>query len=232
MRNIVGQLCLASFVAYRYPTRDDENMTQGRIKDAGAQLVLPVRGKGSAAPRERGKQPATIRSSPQPSSSMSEDVGFLPPSPFRALPTPEPTPSLHSQSSATSFVEDSSIQHLRRYAKLITQSAFPVKHANVHGHWLRGANPANYSWEAAEEAFLRDDEEPLEARSKRQKRQTKLQKRPEESTAELLSRPIIERLGGSQNDQRENTLGSSQAQEFRGVASPGKIKIPRLPGFK
>lgn len=226
-KNMLGQVLLASYVVRPDSTEENEYAAQDEPTAAGAQFILPVRGRDSARNLEKGKQPAARSSSPLASSQLSEDVGFLPPSPLRPLPTPEPTPSLRSQSSISSLAGDPASRRLQTYTDLALQPALPVKLSNNLGHWPLGTDPANYDWEAAQQAFASDDEGEVEARTKQRKRAKKHQKRQREPTVGPSSQPTPKRHGSSQPQQvAESTQGSSQATDTMVIASqvePGRF---------
>jgi len=228
LRNIAGQLCLTSYVARQDLAGHGGYTVPDKASATGGQFILPVRGRASAASVSKGKQPAARSQSPGASSQLSDDVGFLSSSPLRALPTPEPTPSLRSQSSISSLAGDSASQRLQGYASLAPQPALPIKLLNsILGHWQVGTDPEGYDWEAAEQAFASEDEEEMEARAEERKRAAKHLKRQRDPTVGPSSQPKPKRLGGSQPQQgQEDTQGSSQATESMAVASqvePGRF---------
>ena len=212
LRHTSSQVLLASYAARQELSKQDENPTQDETSVAGTELILPVRGRVPASVSEERKRPAAGRSSSRVASSqLSEDGGFLPSSPIRALPTPEPTPSLRSQSSHSSVVEeDGASQRLRKYVRLKSQPALPSRlSANVLGHWQEGLDPSKYDWEAAQQAFANEDEEEPKANTKEAKSR---QKRQRKQTFGPSSQPSPKRLNGSQPEQIQvNMQGSGQA---------------------
>lgn len=252
LRDIAAEICLASHALYLGPglVASEEN-TEGVSTGVGPRFDLPMRRRPSAASLGKGKEKELERSSPAlPSSQVSEDVGFLPPSPFQALPTPEPTPSLHSRSSVSSFAgsEAAASQRLQAFAKITPQPSLPSKMSNLLGQWQLGADPAFYNWEAAQQTADSEDESENQSRAKQRQRQRndKRRKRHKEHTVGPSSQPSPKRLGGSQpqlakdtqeDSQRiESLVTNSQVEPGRFGGRPTKVKKSkgknRPAGFK
>jgi len=248
LRNTAAQICL-SIHAVTYGSRiaDEEQHGADPASCIGEQLSLPVRRRVSITKMIKDKEPAARSSSPLASSQISEDVGFLPPAPLGALPTPEPTPSLHSRSSISSMKasEDPASLRLKVYAPLAPQPALPTKLSNYLGHWGIGAAPDHEDWETAQQTFASDDEDEVDAgeRVKQWERAQKRLKRRRELTIGPSSQPEPKKIGGSQPQRiKEDTQGSSQATPAIATASqmepgrfggrPGKAKKKKASGVR
>ncbi|KAK3170886.1 hypothetical protein OEA41_002970 [Lepraria neglecta] len=238
LRDLTAKICLASYEMRVVRETDlDEEAPPGDGTGAGAEFVLPVRRRVSATSLRKGKELVARSSSPLASSQISQDVGFLPSSPLRALPTPEPTPSLRSKSSASSLAaaEDPASLRLKAYASLAPQPALPIKMSNLLNHWEVGADPANYDWEAAQQAFNDEDESENEARAKQRQRSERRRKRQRQETIGASSQPPPKRLGGSQPQVAQETQGSSQPADSMAIASqiePGRFRVRAKPKKK
>lgn len=246
LRNTAAHICLSSHaVTFDSKIANEEEPNKTPASCIGAQLSLPVRRRVSTTRISNGKEPAARSSSPFTSSQISEDVGFLPPSSLGALPTPEPTPSLHSRSSISSLKasEDPASLRLRAYAPLAPQPALPTKLSNYLGHWGTVAAPDSDDWQIAQETFASDDEDENGERVKQWKRAQKQLKRRREPTVGPSSQPQPKRIGGSQPPQIQgDTQGSSQATPAIATASqtepgrfggrPGKTKRKKASGVR
>lgn len=155
-RSITAQLCLAS---YQYPF-DTARFGNGFISVESVDhrdLVLPLRGKGSDTARYQ-EENQRVRGIP-PSLVMNLDMGGLggpvgigfPPR--RALPTPEPTPSLGSRSSFLSAnqTESAASQRLGRLTRILPRSYSTDPPSRIVELWNEGANPWDYVWNRAEQ---------------------------------------------------------------------------------
>ena len=228
LRNLAGQLCLASYAMIPDSAEENENEWPDKPSTT-ATFTLPVRRRASVPNIKKSKEAEFKSSPPMTSSQIFADVGFLPSSPLRAPSTPGLAPSLPPQSPATSFAEDPASQRLRAYAALPLQSALPIKLSNLLDHWQVGVDPASYSWEAAQQAFASDDEEEeeLEAHAKKRERAEKLRKRRRELEHGPSSQRPPKRVGGSQPQEiHTDVLASSQATESMVTASqaePGRF---------
>ena len=235
LRDLAGQISLASH-AMRIDsgTTGNEEKDQTESLETGAQFVLPVRRRASATSSGKGKERSYAVSSPAAGSlPMSEDAGFMPSSAVADLPTPEPTPSLRSGSSAASFAgsEDPASQRLRTYADLTPQPALPTKLSNLLGHWQVGMDPTDFDWEATQQATITQGESQKESQRRQRQRAETRGKRPRESTVGPSSQPTPKRLGGSQPQQGQHTRdtqGSSQQTE--GVVAMSQIEPGKFGG--
>ena len=256
LRDLACRICLASHaIRVDSGTKAKEGNDQQNSSDAGARFVLPVRRRTSVTSLGKGKGKSrsdALSSSPPASSQISEDAGFMNSSAFEALPTPEATPSLRSRSSVSSFTgsEDPASHRLRAYTSLAPQPALPAKISNLLDHWQLGVDPAQYDWEAAQQADATDDGIEDESRRKQRQRQEKKLKRQRENTVGPSSQRTPKRLGDSQPQQGQDaqaTQGSSQQTEKAVTMSqvqPGKfggrhaktkkprVLKPRPAGFK
>lgn len=251
LRNTAARIILSNYaVSFGPKLADDQQAGDTPASSLGAQFSLPVRRRSSMSNLSKGKKAAARSSSPFLSSQVSEDAGFLPPPTRGALPTPEPTPSLHSRSSISSLTasEDASSIYLRAFTSIKPQPALSMNHSNCLGHWGTVANPDDYNWEATQQLFASDDEDQAEERVKQWERAQKRQKRRRGTTDGSSSQPQPRKFGGSQPPQlHDDPQGSSQATPALGTASqvePGrfggrygpkkkkKVMAPRAAGFK
>ena len=247
LRNLAAHISLAGYgmrVVKEIDLRREAPPVDATV--AGAEFLLPIRRMVSATSLKKGKEPAGRSSSPLASSQIPLDVGFRPSSPFRTLPTPQPTPSLRSKSSASSLAaaEDPASARLKAYASLAPQPALPNKMSNLLDHWEVGVDPTNYNWEAAQQAFKDEDEIENEAQAKQRQRAERRRKRQRQDTFGVSSQPPSKRLGGSQPQLAQETQFSSQPTESMVIASqiepgpfggrlakPKKKKKQRAHGF-
>ena len=222
LRNLAANISLAGYGMRVVKEVDlSEEAPPGDATVAGAKFVLPIRRMVSASSLKKGKEPAARSSSPLASSQIPLDVGFRPSSPFRTLPTPEPTPSLRSKSSASSLAaaEDPASARLKAYASLAPQPALPIKMSNLLDHWEVGVDPTNYNWEAAQQAFNDEDQIENEAQAEQRQRAQRRRKRQRQDTFGASSQPPSKRLGGSQPQLAQETQFSSQPTESMIIAS-------------
>ncbi len=151
-RSITAQLCLAS---YQYPF----DTARFGVKSVSVQsvdttdFVLPLRRKSSATAlsqkkteRVRGTTPSPVRNLNMGGLGGLVAIGS---SPRRALPTPEPTPSLGSPSafSSTNQAESAASRRLGRLTKIMPQSYSTDTPSRLLEHWTEGANPWDYDWD-------------------------------------------------------------------------------------
>ncbi|KAL2041108.1 hypothetical protein N7G274_006052 [Stereocaulon virgatum] len=219
LRNLAANISLAGYGMRVVKEIDlSEEAPPG---DATIEFVLPIRRMVSATSVKKGKEPAAMSSSQLATSQIPLDYGFQPSSPFRALPTPEPTPSLRSKSSASSLApaEDPASARLKAYVSLAPQPALPIKMSNLLNHWEVGVDPTNYNWEAAQQAFNDEDESEDEAQAKQRQRAERRRKRHRQDTFGASSQPPSKRLGGSQPQLTQETQFNSQQTESMVIAS-------------
>lgn len=261
IREIAAQICLASYGLQLNVVPNTEEETVGdEATLLEEQLVLPVRRKISLTNMtQKGKEKARTRSSSPivTSSQLSQDAGFTQPRlPLGALPTPEPTPSLHSRSSRSSFLdsEDPSSLRLRALATLTPQPSLPPSLSNILTHWTQYTSPETYDWETDQAALVTTSDGEKEgtrndSQAKKRRRLEK-RKRQREMTIGSSSQPASTRPWGSQAEAGSVTAthqgGSTQAtedsvvpvmtQEERAVfgARKGKkgAKKGKRPGFR
>ena len=240
LRNAAAQMCLESYGIRPNSTTQDDNDKQEEAFEPGAEFTLPVRRRASFLKVKKSKEPEARSSSPTATLQDPRDDEY------RALPTPEPTPSLHSQASVSSMVDDPASQRLQAYANPAQQPDLPVKLSKTLDQWRVGADPMSYHWEATEQAFASDDEEEISNRAKERERAEKRQKRRREPTLGASSQPQPFRLGDSQppvvtqgsSSQMTDAVMHSQPQAGRLGGSLGKAtkkakppKLPKRPGF-
>jgi len=194
LREIAVQIFLASYGIQSEPgPTQDEN---DPLTEQGL-FTLPVRRKSSFSSLiKRGKErEAPSRSSlPQVSSQVSQDAGFTqsnPQPPPGTPPIPDPTPSLYSNSSASSLPrsEDPASQRLRTLATLTPQTFLPRSMQNILSHWTVGTNPDAYSWEAKQAAPETESTE-TEAQTKKGRKLEKQLKRKRQNTMPSSSQSV------------------------------------------
>ncbi|KAK4693750.1 RNA polymerase I-specific transcription initiation factor RRN6, partial [Lecanoromycetidae sp. Uapishka_2] len=195
-------------------------------KFANLQFALPVRRKVSASNLGKSRESTARSSSPLASSQISEDVGFMPSFQPAALPTPELTPSPHSQNSASSLQasEDPASLRLKAYCSLATQPSLPIKMSNILKEWEIGGDPDSYNWEVSQRA-LHTDESEDESQAKERQQSEKRRKRQRQDTVASSSQPPPKRSEGSQQ-QAQEAQGSSQPTQSLTTASqpePGRF---------
>lgn len=245
VRHIAAQMCLASYTArFTSKAQTQEDPPQAEQSGVAPQYSISMRRKMSATSMEKQIEPPRTSSSPPASSQISTDVGLLASSPLRALPTPEPTPSLHSQRSISSLAiaEDPASLELQDYGSVGRQSALPTKLFQLRAEWETGADPEEYDWEAVREASANAIDENALPDKKRQ-REDKKKKRQRELSQAASSQPSPKKTARSFTQPTDaDTQVDSQLAETRVSSSypvPGrhagrKAKAPksRPPGFR
>ncbi|KAL8731276.1 MAG: hypothetical protein Q9166_003500 [cf. Caloplaca sp. 2 TL-2023] len=175
-----------------------------------------------------------------PSSQLSEDEGFLPAAP---LPTPEPTPSLHSQGSQTSLgeTEDLPLQRVRALCKVGSLPPLPSASAGILSHWIVGQDPDTYDWEASK-ITQEPNDKPDAIEKARQKKRRKRTERGLKANHRIMegssSQPMPPRLAASQDDipsyaqpsSQQTPITMSQPQPGRHGGGKG-AKKPKKAGF-
>jgi hypothetical protein len=235
LRDLSAQLCLASHAVRVSEVEDDDVLPGNEKSGSNLEYALPMRKKVSASNLRKRKEPAARSSSPLASSQISEDVGFMPSSQLASLPTPEPTPSLHSQSSNFSLAatEDSASRRLQAYCSLTIQPSLPTKMSNLLSQWEVGGDPAKYDWEAAQQALISDESED-ELRARQRQRKERRRRRQRQDIGGSSSQPQPKTLGASQQQALE-TQKSSQPTQSLVTASqpePGRFGGPLKPKKK
>ena len=222
LRKLVVQLCFASLGVRLGPRPGPLNQIDGHEATDLAKLALPVREKGittgttdtgKGKTRESSTSPQSIPPVFQGSDFM-HDSGTL----ESSLPTPDPTPSLHSRSSISSpnRLQDPACERLKTLASLGAQPPLPASMLNLLSHWAVGADPANYDWDATRRALATaSDTEGTgdEAHAKKRQRMEKRLKRQRQDTVGASSQPQVATTWGSQPEPARATQGSSQVTE-------------------
>ena len=215
LRETAVQVFLACYGVRFHQVLHEEHVTDpGEDLTVDEFFTLPVRMKGSTSSLIKGKGRATERSSsPLVSSPNAEDGGFLSSSPSHALPTPDPTPSLRSRSSASSLTmsEDPAIRRLRALADVEPQPNLPPEMSRNRDDWQLGGDPEEYNWERAMQARLVDDDTEDESPAKKRRRYEKQRKRQRIFNVGSLSQPLPRiRFGDSQSQLTQETQNNSQ----------------------
>ena len=224
IRSIAAQLCLAS---YHYPFHesrlDDHSMSKEPLELR--EVVLPLRRKASntALPRKEKGKAQDVHRYPPTSPRASGDRGSLESgslrngavasSPTRALPTPEPTPSLHSQSSfsSTTLNESAASGRLGLVVTILPQPQVTDSTSNILSRWAIGDDPWSYEWDSRQQARDMKERKTVHGPTARSQVDVRPQKRrkhePEDSYSQQA--PII--IVGSQPQigQDLDTQGSS-----------------------
>ena len=229
LRKIVAQLCFASFGVRLEPRPGSWKQSDGQDAMDWAKLTLPVRGKGTAAGlSERGKAKSRETSTtPQPMPSVSQGGGLTNDSALleASLPTPGPTPSLHSRNSISSQdgPDKAACERLRNLTSLTAQAPLPASMTRLLSHWTVGMDPANYDWDATRRALATgSDTEGTgdEGQVKRRQRMERRLKRPRQDSIGARSQPQGGSMWGSQAEPAGGTPSSSQIQLTEALLFP------------
>ena len=203
LRHIAAELYLASYAIQASPGPSlNEDTAQESEPPEHYAFSLPVRRKLSFSKKSRSPKPSSRSSPPIHSSQLSQDTGFTHQPSGSTLPTPTPTPSLHSTRSSSSLprASDHAAKHLRALASLAPQPQLPSIMQNILSHWDVGTNPENYDWEAIQAAAAESDVgEETEARvRKRRKIQKMAKRRRDPSNPVSSSQPAVPSIKSSQ----------------------------------
>lgn len=160
VRKIAAQICLASLgIQVSSNFIPNEKNDQHTVSEHVDVLNLPLRRKSSFQKRSVQSNDTLLEQSSTPimSSQFSKKIGLKLDSelPTQTLPTPEMTPSLRSGSSVASLQEseDPASQRLRALVSLTPQPTLPIPVSNILCQWSEGADPANFDWEATQQAI-------------------------------------------------------------------------------
>lgn len=229
LREVAAQIYLASYGMQSEPgpSQDEDNVSTEQEL-----FTLPVRRKSSFTNLiKKGKErdAPSRSSSPQVSSQISQDAGFTQPNlqpPPGTIPTPDPTPSLYSNSSASSLPrsEDPASQRLRALATLAPQPLLPSSMQNTLSHWTVGTNPEAYDWEAKQAVPELEDTE-IEAQTKKRRKLEKKLKRKRQNTMPSASQPVP--IISSQ--QAPPIVSASQPQAARGTQASTQFSEDMAP---
>ena len=206
--------------------------------DEDNQLVLPVRDKTLRSNLiTEGKE--KNRSQPRPRH-RTITLSPYPDLPRISLPTPAPTPSLHSQASFSSNTpsEDPACARLQALAHLAPQPPLPDSSTRILAHWSLGTDPALYDWETTKRRLqprtaseAREDERIAEQRRRYEKslKRQQLREAGMGSSSQMVAPPVV---SASQPDPTTVTQGSSQAQGFSSQVAEGRgtASSQRVPG--
>ncbi|KAL9602238.1 MAG: hypothetical protein Q9219_001962 [cf. Caloplaca sp. 3 TL-2023] len=145
-------------------------------------------------------------------SPSSEPGDFMPPA---NLPTPEPTPSVHSQGTDVSKDQnhDPASARLRALTNVANQTPLPHGIMGILSHWSIGQNPDDYNWEVSKALFEQghkpdDDEE--KSRTRKRRRQERPPKEREDTAVASSSQALPPRLSMSQTERPVDPQYSSQ----------------------
>ncbi|KAL9129087.1 MAG: hypothetical protein Q9217_002359 [Psora testacea] len=261
LREIAAQISLAAHIFHRAPPSSVVDLVaQSRDTGRAAQLTssLPMRRKASSSSPSstKGKGPAVPSSSTLPSSPIAVGTEDRP-----ALPTPEPTPSIHAQSSVSSLpiTEDPASLRLRTQASMAPQPVLPSKLTDLLEHWTIGADPATYDWAATQKVLTMNTEDHVQnhvSESFKAKRRKHMQERIERwsSTHSLRDRAIggsqpvplrpigsepSQLAGYSQVTATQGSIPAVMSQPLEGTygnrkakGTKGKPKVPKSAGFR
>lgn len=158
-RTVASQLCLA---AYRYPASlrspiEDNVIMQEHTEQP--EVVLALRHKASATGFSPGGKQKVQPADPFPANARGggRENGFIRPTSPRegALPTPNPTPSIRSQSSSLSTkpAESLASQRLGALVRLEPQLYDGDSTASILKHWREGVDPWSYDWKSTQQAI-------------------------------------------------------------------------------
>ncbi|MCJ1435456.1 hypothetical protein MMC27_004829 [Xylographa pallens] len=241
LRNITVQLYL-SCQGLQYGLHvygQDNPMTITNVE--GGEFVLPLRRKASVTSLSTKGKERTRESSPDhPIASASQE--YMPKVP-RMLPTPEPTPSLHSQHSVSSSTNTNLVSHqrLQALASMNPQPPLSDSLTRILSHWSIGEDPIQYSWSETQQSLNQSDVED-EVGLKRQHRLEKRLKRQRQESQGASSQQSSAWLVSSQPHTSQAIQSSSQMVELplpgrhfeqinRIAATPKRRKPDRKAGF-
>lgn len=239
LREGAASICLASHGIHNRPTgKVEPKFTKNQGKVPEFLSGLPVRRKAlESSLITRGKERARFSSPPLASSlPASQDIDFVPSSASRALPTPEPTPSVRSHTSvcSSSASEDPSSLRLRSLTTTDIQVTLPIKMRDLLAHWTPGADPSQYTWDPTQQRVDIDGK----AREPQTQQAPNAKKHDKPNHGGAWSQPLPQdnpNLGSSQKS-RENEGIMSQPQPglfgTRQVKSSKGKKNMRPAGFK
>ncbi|KAL8869319.1 MAG: hypothetical protein Q9174_004358, partial [Haloplaca sp. 1 TL-2023] len=238
VRSVAAHVKLASY-GLKVRAHDDEPAEE-RVegpRDERISFSLPVRGLAATTNDFQGNRALHSEhmiSDPAPSSQMSEDVGFMPAA--ANPPTPELTPSLHSQGSHSTQgeVEDPAIQRLRSLTAVSSQPPLPNPLTDILSHWSIGQNPDTYDWEASQSNLKQGDQPEAEedaARMKKKRRLERMTKRQEANAGDSWQN-VPQRFAASQADVPDPSQFSSQQSRLP-ASQPERGRFgKRTPAFK
>lgn len=237
-RKVAVELCLCSIgIALRnksaqvsfVPTTED------------VEELPPLIGKSAAT--SRAGSPALF-SSQIPSSSMNK--------PTFGLPTPAQTPSLYSQSHASTseYAEDPAISRLRQYAPIKAKPDLGA--SKILSQWPEtpGVDPATYSWEeiqkkaAANESGEETDHRKKREAARRKRRTERFLSRESTAATEVYTQPSAYQPFGSQPDVQHAASSQTVAEDVpmtqpdrgafgsRSMKGKKKQKKKRTAGFR
>lgn len=206
IRNIATQLFLAKYAMRSNPyalPEEHKEATEDSFPDFSKRLDLPVRAKQATSRSSSQPQLVRLSPSPQPSSRLSENVEVTTQhySPHRANPPHIPTPPPSTPNPSASIVEsfDPASLRLGALTTLTPQPLLPPSLSKVLIHWTIGQDPTTYDW-VTTEAALGDRSETEGTESgvafKQSSRREKRRKRLRGDTAESMSQPVAESVGG------------------------------------
>lgn len=244
VRSIAGELQLAD-CGLRLQSKDEQREEGSRrvVHNGRATFTLAVRSApgfshGSRQSKEKSVQRA---SGGAISSPISEYQDYMP---AANLPTPEPTPSVHSQASSFTprAIEDPAIKRLQSLACVTSHPSLSPAMMDVLNHWTVGQNPDNYDWESSKAAFEhvnQHEEIQEEARFKKRQRKNRLPKEQPENAATPSSQLYPPRMTASQVERPSDLQYSSQPTLATGSQpQPGRfgsrklVKKDKRPGFR
>ena len=217
----------------------DNPVTLTNVEDD--EFVLPLRRKASVTSLSTKVKERTRESSPDhPIDSASQEYM---PKVSRMLPTPEPTPSLHSQHSISSSTSTNLVPHqrLQDLASINPQPPLSNSLTRILSHWSTGEDPIQYSWSEAQKSLNQSGVED-EVGLKRQQRLEKRLKRQRQESQGASSQQSSAWLSSSQPQTSQPIQSSSQTVELPPpsrqfeqsstiAATPKRRKPDRKAGF-
>ncbi|MCJ1379015.1 hypothetical protein MMC17_002114 [Xylographa soralifera] len=205
------------------------------------EFVLPLRRKASATSLSRKGKERTRESSPDhPIDSASQE--YLP-NVLGMLPTPESTPSLHSQNSVSSIASTdlAPYQRLQALASINPQPPLSDSLTRMLSHWSIGEDPILYNWAETQKTLNQSDAEDeislkrqhrLEKRLKRQRRESQGASSQQSSAWLFSSQPHTSQAIQSNSQMVELPLPSRHFEQIsRNIATPKRRKPDRKAGF-
>ncbi|MCJ1399029.1 hypothetical protein MMC11_002231 [Xylographa trunciseda] len=219
LRKISIQLYLScQGLQYGLHVYEHENPTTlTNVEDT--EFALPLRRKPSATTfLRKDEEIAQESSQTQPIESANQEYPLNVPA---MLPTPEPTPSLHSQhsqNSASSITSTNSAPYrrLQALASIEPQPALSGSLTQLLSHWRIGDDPLQYSWTDTQKSLIQSDAEDGISLKRQQRLEKRLKRQRQESH-------------GSSSQQSSAWLFSSQPQTSQVLQSSSQVVEPPLP---
>lgn len=226
-RSIAGQICLA---AYEYPFDSLEVGEQAGHEELGVQSELAFRPRRRSSASQTGfKGKGKAREVPSlpmvaPKENRVVSITERAPSSGQTLPTPEPTPSLHSQNSSASRdeVEHLASQHMKSFTNRQFHEYSQGAASAILDHWTSNPILRDYDWERTKESMatrmgLETDDEV--SRSRDTERPGRPRKRRREGVSSQPT-PTVVQSSQTQSGLDIDLQGSSMSTQPQIMSQP------------